>query len=133
MLVRVDHIGIAVRDLEKTIGSYSALFDGPPGHIEEVPSQKVKVAMYEAGESRVELLESTSPDSAIAKFLDKRGEGLHHVCFAVPDLDSALARLQQHGMEILPNVGGPGAEGSRVAFLHPRSAAGVLIELVERK
>ncbi len=133
MLEKIDHIGIAVRDWEQALARYAALTSRPPQHIEEVAAQKVKVAMFEVGESRVELLLPTAADSPIAKFLEKRGEGMHHVCFKVADLDEALARLATEGMEILPGAGGTGAESSRVAFLHPKSAAGVLIELVERK
>lgn len=132
MLEKIDHLGIAVKDLPAAIARYGALTGAPPQHVEEVPSQHVKVAMFQVGEARVELLSATSPESAIAKFLDKRGEGMHHVCFKVPDLEKALARLQQEGLEVLPGAGAAGAEGSRIAFLHPRSAAGVLIELVEK-
>ena len=131
MLEKIDHLGIAVKDWEAAIARYTALTGAPPQHVEEVPAQHVKVAMFKVGESRVELLSATSPASAIAKFLDRRGEGMHHVCFKVPHLEKALARLQQEGMEILPGAGAAGAAGSRIAFLHPRSAAGVLIELVE--
>jgi methylmalonyl-CoA/ethylmalonyl-CoA epimerase len=131
MLEKIDHLGIAVKNLEAAIARYTALTGAPPQHVEEVPTQKVKVAMFQIGESRVELLSATSPDSVIAKFLDQRGEGMHHVCFKVSHLEDALTRLRQEGMEILPGAGGAGARGSRIAFLHPRSAAGVLIELAE--
>ncbi len=132
MLEKIDHLGIAVRDLEAAIARYAALTGAPPQLVEEVPAQHVKVAMFEVGASRVELLSATSPASALAKFLDQRGEGMHHVCFKVHNLEAALARLRQEGMEVLPGAGAAGAEGSRIAFLHPRSAAGVLIELVEK-
>ncbi len=132
MLEKIDHLGLAVRDLESAITRYTTLTGAPPQHLEEVPSQKVKVAMFDVGESRVELLAATAPDSPIAKFIEKRGEGMHHVCFKVSNLDEALQRLREEGIEVLPGAGGPGAEGSRVAFLHPKSAAGVLIELVEK-
>lgn len=131
MLEKIDHIGIAVRDWDTALARYTALTATPPQHLEEVPAQKVKIAMFEVGESRVELLAPLADDSPIAKFLEKRGEGMHHICFKVPNLDEALRRLRNEGMEILPNAGA-GAEGGRVAFLHPKSAAGVLIELVER-
>lgn len=131
MLEKIDHIGIAVRDWDAAMARYVALTGAPPQHIEEVPAQKVKVAIFDVGESRVELLVPTADDSPIAKFLDKRGEGMHHICFKVSDLDHALQRLRNEGMEILPNAGA-GAEGNCVAFLHPKSAAGVLIELVEK-
>lgn len=133
MLEKIDHIGIAVRDLEEAVRRYTLLLAAPPAHVEEVPSQQVKVAMFTVGASRVELLAATSPDSAIAKFLDKRGEGMHHLCFKVDDLAAALAHVQAGGLEVVPGAGAAGAGGSRVAFLHPRSAAGVLIELVEQK
>lgn len=133
VLEKIDHIGIAVRDLEQAAARYTILMAAPPQHVEEVAAQNVKVAMFEVGKSRLELLAATSPDSTIAKFLDKRGEGIHHICFKVADLDAMVARLRQEGMEILPGAGAAGAEGSRIAFLHPHSAAGVLIELVEKK
>lgn len=132
VLEKIDHLGIAVRDLDSAVARYAAITGHPPEHFEEVPEQKVRVAMFAVGESRIELLQATSPDSPIAKFIDKRGEGMHHVCFKVPDLQSALTRLSNEGMEILPGAGGVGAGESRVAFLHPKSGNGVLIELVER-
>jgi methylmalonyl-CoA/ethylmalonyl-CoA epimerase len=133
ILEKIDHIGIAVSDLESAVARYTVIIGNPPESFEEVPEQKVRVAMFSVGESRIELLQSTSPDSPIAKFIDKRGEGMHHVCFKVPDLQASLARLADEGLEILPGAGGTGAGGSRVAFLHPKSGNGVLIELVERK
>lgn len=132
MLEKIDHLGIAVTDLEQAIARYTALAGAPPRHVAEVPTQKVKVAMFDAGESRLELLQATASDSPIAKFILKRGEGMHHVCFQVPHLETALARLRSEGMEILPGAGSAGAEGGRIAFLHPRGANGVLIELVEK-
>ena len=131
MLERIDHLGIAVRDLESAIARYTVLVGHGPDHLEEVPSQKVRVAMFAVGESRIELLQATAPDSPIAKFIDKRGEGMHHVCFKVPDLQKALDRLAKEGLEVLPGAGGDGADGSRIAFLHPKSGNAVLIELVE--
>jgi len=131
MLDKIDHLGIAVRDLEAAIARYTALVGSGPNHVEEVASQKVRVAMFAVGESRIELLEATAPDSPVAKFVEKRGEGLHHVCYRVPNLREALSRLAQEGMEVLPGAGDAGAGGSRVAFLHPKSVHGVLTELVE--
>jgi methylmalonyl-CoA/ethylmalonyl-CoA epimerase len=132
MLEKIDHLGIAVRNLDEAITRYTVLCGRGPNHLEEVASQKVKVAMFEVGESRVELLMATSPDSPIAKFLDKRGEGMHHICFKVANLEEALARLEAAGMEIIPRASEEGAGGSRVAFLHPKSVMGVLVELVEQ-
>lgn len=131
MLKKIDHLGIAVRDLESAMARYAALNGHPADHIEDVAEQKVRVAMFNVGESRIELLMATAKDSPIAKFIENRGEGLHHVCFRVANLDEAVARLQREGMQILPGAGAPGADGSRIAFLHPKSAAGVLIELAE--
>jgi methylmalonyl-CoA/ethylmalonyl-CoA epimerase len=131
MLEKIDHIGIAVRDLDAAVARYTALCGRGPDHLEEVAAQKVKVAMFAVGESRLELLMATTPDSPIAKFIDKRGEGMHHICFKVANLVEALARMKTAGMEIVPGAGGAGAGGSHVAFLHPKSLMGVMIELVE--
>ncbi len=131
MLEKIDHIGIAVRNLDEASARYTALCGHGPDHLEEVASQKVKVAMFDVGESRVELLMATALDSPIAKFIDKRGEGMHHICFKVPNLEEALAHMSAAGMEIIAGAGGEGASGSRVAFLHPKSVMGVMVELVE--
>jgi methylmalonyl-CoA/ethylmalonyl-CoA epimerase len=131
MLDKIDHVGIAVRNLDEAIAHYAALCGKAPDCLEEVPSQKVKVAMFTVGESRIELLMATAPDSPIAQFIDKRGEGQHHICFKVPNLEAALSRARNAGMEIISEASSEGAGGSRVAFLHPKSVMGVLIELVE--
>ena len=133
MLDKIDHVGIAVRNLAEAIARYTTLCGRGPDHLEEVASQKVKVAMFSVGESRVELLMATAPDSPIAKFIDKRGEGMHHVCFKVANLEEALARMKNAGMEVISDAGSEGAGGSRVAFLHPKSLMGVMVELVEQK
>ena len=132
MLEKIDHVGIAVRDLGEASARYTTLCGRGPDHHEEIPAQKVRVAMFNVGESRVELLMATAPDSPIAKFIDKRGEGMHHICFKVANLEAALARLQTAEMEIVSGAGGVGAGGSRVAFLHPKSLMGVMVELVEQ-
>ncbi len=131
MLEKFDHIGIAVRNLDEAISRYTALCGRGPDHLEEVTAQKVKVAMFDVGESRIELLMATTPDSPIAKFIDKHGEGMHHICFKVPNLEEALARMGAAGMEIISGASGEGVGGSRVAFLHPKSLMGVMVELVE--
>jgi len=131
MLEKIDHLGIAVRNLDEAMARYTALCGRGPDHLEEVAPQKVKVAMFEVGESRVELLMATAPDSPIAKFIDRRGEGMHHICFKVANLEEALARMSAAGMEIIAGAGGEGAGGNRVAFLHPKSLMGVMVELVE--
>ena len=128
---KIDHLGVAVASIDDALAVYRAL-----GIVEEkreeVPTQKVVAAFLPVGESRIELLEPTSLDSPVAKFLAKRGEGIHHVCFAVPDLDAALADLSAKGFRLIHSAGVPGAGGKRVAFLHPEAGHGVLIELSEK-
>ncbi|MGE0640531.1 MAG: methylmalonyl-CoA epimerase [Thermoanaerobaculia bacterium] len=128
MIPRLDHIGIAVRSIAEARGFYEALGLEVEA-IEEVPQEKVRVAMIRCGESKIELLEATSPDSPIAKFLDQRGPGIHHVCFASTDLASADAALRAAGHQLLRAEPTPGAGNHLVQFVHPRSAGGVLVEL----
>ena len=127
----VPKIGIAVNSLEASIPLYAALLGVNPAGREEVPSEGVRVAFFGRGGGRVELLEPTGDDSPIAAFLDRRGPGLHHVCLSVADLDEAVLRAEETGATLVPPGIRSGAEGRRVAFLHPRTAGGVLIELVE--
>jgi len=128
---RVDHIAIAVRSIDEVLGVYGALGLSAAGHRETVATQGVTTAFLPVGETRLELLEPTSPDSPVGRFLAKRGPGLHHVCFAVPDLEAALAALAGKGYRLIDRAPVPGAGGRRVAFLHPEAAGGVLIELSE--
>ena len=130
---RLDHVGIAVRDLGERLALYGAALGLTPSPPEDVPSESVRVVFLPAGDTRLELLEPTSADSPIARFLDRRGEGVHHICLAVPDLDAALDRLRQQGVVLVDEQPRKGAEGSRVAFVHPRGAGGVLIELKEAR
>jgi methylmalonyl-CoA/ethylmalonyl-CoA epimerase len=125
---RIDHIGIAVRSIADALDVYRTL-GLEVSHEEEVPSQKVVTAFLRVGESRLELLEPTSADSPVGKFLARRGPGLHHVCLAVPDIDRALADLRSRGFRLLNEIPVPGADGKRVAFLHPDAGQGVLLEL----
>ena len=128
-VLKVDHLGIAVKDLAEAVRAYEALgFTVEATH--EVPTEKVRTAFLPAGESRLELLEPTAPDSAIARFLEKRS-GLHHVCVLVDDVAAALAELKARGVPVLDETPRVGAGGCRVAFVHPRGAAGVLLELKE--
>ncbi|MDQ2970838.1 MAG: methylmalonyl-CoA epimerase [Acidobacteriota bacterium] len=127
---KIDHIGVAVVSLDDALGVYRAL-GLEEAHREEVPSQKVRTAFLPVGESRIELLEPTSEDSPVAKFLAKRGPGVHHVCFSVDDLEAALAGLASQGFRLLHRAPVPGADGKRVAFLHPDAGHGLLIELSE--
>jgi methylmalonyl-CoA/ethylmalonyl-CoA epimerase len=129
--VRVlDHIGIAVRSLDERRNVYEALGLELSGE-ETVAEQKVRVAFLPVEGSRIELLEPTAPDSPIAGFLEKRGEGLHHLCFRVDDIVAAMARLRAQGLALLSAEPQTGAHGARVCFIHPKSTGGVLIELWE--
>jgi len=130
-ILKVDHLGIAVRSLAEAVKAYEALgFAVEASH--DVPTEKVRTAFLPVGESHLELLEPTEPSSVIARFLEKRS-GIHHICIAVPDIDAALAELKSHGATVLDDRPRPGAGGSRVAFVHPRSAEGVLLELKEER
>jgi len=129
---KIDHLGVAVSSIEDSLAVYRALGLAESSR-EAVPSQKVVAAFLPVGESRIELLEATSPDSPIAKFVARHGEGLHHVCFAVEDLDAALADLAARGFRLIDRTPVPGADGKRVAFLHPAAGRGVLIELSEKR
>ena len=129
--MKLDHNGIAVRSLDAALRFYRESLGLPLAGIEEVPAEKVRVAMLPLGETRIELLEATATDSPIARFIEKRGEGIHHIAFAVGDLEDHLRRLEAGGVRILPGKGEYGASGHRYAFLHPASCGGVLVELVE--
>lgn len=129
MALRIDHLGIAVKDLATAEPLFAALLGVQPGGREAVPSEKVEVSFFQVGESRFELLQPTAPDSAIAKAIEKRGEGLHHVCLAVSDIDGEVERLRARGFQFVGDAPRPGAGGHRVAFIHPKSAGGILIEL----
>ncbi len=126
----IDHLGIAVKSLDEARKFYEQLGLQVAGE-EVVPHEKVKVAMINLGESRIELLEATSPDSVIAKFVAKRGEGLHHVALHVPDLAVAVEKLKAGGARLMTDEIKIGAGGHRYVFVHPSSAGGVLLELVE--
>ena len=125
---KIDHIGVAVASIDAALDTYRAL-GLVESHREEVAGQKVTTAFLPVGESAIELLEPTSSESPIAKFLAKRGEGIHHVCFAVTDIDAALQDLSRRGFRLIHSGAVAGAGGKRVAFLHPDSGHGVLIEL----
>jgi len=129
-MTALDHIGIAVRSLAERRGVYEALGLVVEGE-EVVEEQKVRVAFLPVEGTRVELLEATAPDSAIARFIDRRGEGLHHLSFRVADIEAAMATLRERGFTLLSAAPQPGAHGTRVCFVHPGSTGGVLIELSE--
>jgi methylmalonyl-CoA/ethylmalonyl-CoA epimerase len=130
MIRAVDHIGIAVSSIEEA----RALYEGlglEVATIEEVPQEKVRVAIIPCGETRIELLEPTSDDSPVARFLERRGPGVHHLCLRSDGIDDDDARLRESGLQLLRDSPTLGAEGARVQFVHPRSAGGVLLELSE--
>jgi methylmalonyl-CoA epimerase len=129
-MITIDHLGIAVKSLAAAKGIYEKL--GLTASAEEVvEGEQVRLVMVPVGESRLELLEATSEDSAVAKFIAKRGEGLHHVCLRVPDLAVVVERLKKDGIRLISNEIKIGAGGHRYVFVHPSSAGGVLLELVE--
>lgn len=130
MIGPVHHIGVAVRSLDAALAFYRTL-GLEPESIEEVRSQGVRAAFLPAGPVRVEILESLAPDGVIAKFIGRRGEGLHHLAFAVPDIRAEMQRLQDEGLELVDSEPRLGAHGRLVAFVQPRSAHGVLLELVQ--
>lgn len=129
--MKIDHIGIATRGIQDAMAFYLDSLGLHVAGTEEVAEQKVRVAMIPIGESRIELLEATSADSPIARFLEKRGPGIHHIAVRVDDIDVALAELKQKGARLIDEEPRKGAGGCLVAFVHPSSTGGVLLELVE--
>jgi methylmalonyl-CoA/ethylmalonyl-CoA epimerase len=131
MIKKIDHIGVAVADLEQQIKFYTEIYGLTCTAVEEVPDQKVKVAIFPVGDVRIELLQPTSPDSPIAKFLEKKGEGIHHIAYLVDDLAGGLQQLQEQGVQLIDKQPRIGAGGHQIAFVHPKSTSGVLTELCE--
>ena len=129
----IEHIGIAVRNLNEAIKFYEKTLGLKCYNIEEVKDQKVKTAFFMVGETKIELLESTENDGPIAKFIDKKGEGLHHLAFAVENIESSLNEIGEKGVQLIDKTPRKGAEGLEIAFLHPKSTLGVLTELCENK
>lgn len=127
----LDHVGIAVDDLDVAIVDYERLYGASPLHRETVESQGVEEAMFAIGGSYVQLLGALGPDTAVGRFLERRGQGLHHIAFAVPDLEAAIAHLVSEGATLVDEEPRDGSRGTRIAFVHPGSFAGTLIELVE--
>ncbi|HVG39531.1 MAG TPA: methylmalonyl-CoA epimerase [Pyrinomonadaceae bacterium] len=130
-MMNLEHIGIATRGLDEALAFWRDALGLEAVATEEVAEQKVRVAMLPVGGTRIELLEATEPDSPIAKFIDKRGPGIHHVAVGVPDIRAALARLKSQGARLIDETPRRGAGNCLVAFIHPSSAGGVLLELVE--
>lgn len=131
MLKKIDHIGIAVPNLDEIRNTLSEAFELLPEFEEEVTDQKVKVAGYHIGDSTIEYLQPTSPDSPIAKYLEKKGTGIHHIAYRVENLAETIKRLQKKGFQLIDEIPRDGAEGKRIAFIHPKSTNGILIELCQ--
>jgi methylmalonyl-CoA/ethylmalonyl-CoA epimerase len=129
----IEHIGIAVSNLENAIIFYENIFGLKCYKIEEVADQKVRTAFFLVGQTKIELLESTDPEGPIGKFIEKRGEGIHHIAFAVGNIEEELSRVEGAGVKLIDTKPRKGAEGLDIAFLHPKSTYGVLIEICEHK
>jgi methylmalonyl-CoA/ethylmalonyl-CoA epimerase len=125
----LDHVAIAVRDLDAAIALYRDVLGLTLEHVEEVKTEGVRVAIFGKGMGRIEIMEPTSPDSAVGRFLEKKGEGLHHICIEVDDIEASMDGLRAQGAPLLDEKPRPGAGGARVCFVHPRGARGVLVEL----
>ncbi|MGB9904670.1 MAG: methylmalonyl-CoA epimerase [Desulfotomaculales bacterium] len=133
MVKKIDHIGIAVKDLAAAVKFYEEVLGIKATATEVVEEQKVRVTFLPTGDSEVELLESTSPESPIARFIEKNGEGIQHIAFRVDNIEEKLAELKNKGVRLIDEKPRYGAGGARIAFLHPKSTFGILIELCERK
>jgi len=133
LVSKIDHIGIAVNNLDEAIKLYKDVLGLELHGVEVVEEQKVKVAFLPIGDTEIELLESTSPEGPIAKFIETKGQGIQHIAFKVGDVEAALAEMKEKGMRLIDEKPRYGAGGARIAFLHPKSTDGVLIELCERK
>jgi methylmalonyl-CoA/ethylmalonyl-CoA epimerase len=131
MIKKVDHVSIAVSDIAEGLKTFENLLGIKAGHVEEIPEQGVKAAMIMVGDIEIELIEPTKPDSGVAKFLEKKGEGIHHICFEVDDVDKELDSLAAKGVDLIDKQGRDGLAG-KVGFIHPRSTKGVLIELAQK-
>jgi methylmalonyl-CoA/ethylmalonyl-CoA epimerase len=130
---KIEHIGIAVKNIDQADELFKRLFGLPAYKLEEVKSESVKTSFFQVGPNKIELLEATNADSPIAKFIEKRGEGIHHIAFDVDDIESEIARLKGEGFQMINEAPKPGADNKLIAFLHPKSTAGVLIELCQER
>ncbi len=131
--MKLEHIGIAVKDIEASNKLFEILFNSPHYKMEEVASEGVKTSFFKLGESKIELLEASNEDSAIAKFIAKKGEGIHHLAFEVVDIDFEIDRLSKEGFQLIHQSPKDGADNKRIAFLHPKSTNSVLVELCQEK
>jgi methylmalonyl-CoA/ethylmalonyl-CoA epimerase len=130
-LHKIEHIGIAVKNLEESIALFSSLLQTDCYKTETIDSEKVVTAFFEKGDSKIELLESTDPEGVIARFIAKKGEGIHHIAFETNDIEAEMKRLSELGFELLSAVPKPGADNKLVCFLHPKGTNGVLVELCQ--
>ena len=130
---KIEHLGIAVKDIKKSNELFANLFGVPHYKIEEVESEGVKTSFFNIGPNKIELLEATKPDSPIAKFIEKKGEGIHHIAFDVDDIEKEIKRLKKCGFTVLNETPKRGADNKIVAFLHPKTSNGVLIELCQER
>ncbi len=130
-MLKLEHIGIAVKDLENSNDLFKKLFGKSHYKVESVDSEHVNTSFFKVGRTKIELLEATNPDSAIAKYIDKRGEGIHHIAFEVKDIHKEMKRLEKEGFRLINEKPKKGADNKLVAFLHPKSANGVLVELCQ--
>lgn len=133
LMQKIEHIGIAVKSLQTAVPLYEKLLNTPCYKTERVDSEKVNTAFFRQGESKVELLESTDPDGVIARFIEKKGEGLHHIAFEVADIGAEMERLRKEGFQLLSDQPRPGADNKWVCFLHPKTTGGVLVELCQER
>jgi len=127
----VEHIGIAVKNLQESIQLYENILGVPCYNVEEIPDQKVRTAFFHIGQTKIELLESTDPEGPVSKFIERKGEGVHHIAFAVANLAEALREVEVKGFQLIDKHPRQGAEGLNIAFLHPKSTGGVLLELCD--
>lgn len=128
---KIEHIGIAVKDIEKSNALFEALFGAEHYKVEAVESEGVKTSFFKCGPNKIELLQATNDNSPIAKFIEKKGEGMHHIAFAVDDIEKEIERLTKEGFEMIHKAPKKGADNKLIAFLHPKSTNGVLIELCQ--
>jgi len=131
MIKRIDHVAVAVRSLDEAIGVFEQTFNMKPAKIEEVPDQGVKAAVFHIGDTEIEFLEPTDPNGGVAKFVETKGGGIHHICMEVDDVDAELKLVESRGAKLIDKQGRKGLAG-KIGFVHPKSTSGVLIELAQK-
>lgn len=131
MLKRIDHVAVAVKDLDSAVGTFEKLFGIKPAKIQEIPDQGVKAAVIHIGDTELEFIQPVNPNTGVAKFLENKGEGIHHICIEVDDTDAELKRLEGKGAQLIDKQGRKGLAG-RIGFIHPKSVNGILIELAQK-